>query len=106
MTIQISYYYTDYTMSYCEIKYKSIWFKEYRKHNMLHRLDGPVREFTNGSKEYWVENKLHRLDGPAIEYGDGFEPSKEYYVNDVNVTDKVKDLKEEDILRYLKVLSI
>ena len=90
----------------CEIKDTRIWFKEYCKHNTLHRLDGPAREFTNGGKEYWLEDKRHRLDGPAIEYGDGFEPSKEYYVNDVNVTDKVKDLKEEDILRYLKVLSI
>ena len=39
MTIEITYYYTDYTMSYCEIKDTRIWFKEYCKDNMLHRLD-------------------------------------------------------------------
>lgn len=32
-----------------------------------HRLDGPAREFNNGTKEWWVDGSLHREDGPAID---------------------------------------
>ena len=72
----------------------------------LHRLDGPAVEYTNGHKEYWVEGKLHRLDGPAVEYRHTKKYKKYYYVNGVNVTDKVKSIKKEDITKYLRMLSL
>lgn len=33
---------------------------------ILHRVDGPAVEYSNGGYEYWVDGKLHREDGPAI----------------------------------------
>jgi hypothetical protein len=35
---------------------------------ILHRVDGPAVEYTNGSREWRVDGKLHRIGGPAIEY--------------------------------------
>lgn len=38
------------------------------KKGLLHRIDGPAIEGSDGNK-YWYRNgKLHRLDGPAIDY--------------------------------------
>ncbi len=52
---------------------------EYRNdNNQFHRLDGPAREWSNGSKHWYVDGKLHRLDGPAVEWSNG---SKEWHVN-------------------------
>ena len=39
---------------------------------LLHRLDGPAIEWSDGSKEWWINGKLHREDGPAIEDKDGY----------------------------------
>ena len=47
---------------------------------ILHRLDGPAFEYSNGYKEWNVDGKLHRTDGPAIEYPYG---GKAWYINDV-----------------------
>lgn len=45
-------------------------YKEWYKEGLLHREDGPAREYPNGTK-YWYKNGLlHRENGPAIEYFD------------------------------------
>jgi hypothetical protein len=44
-----------------------------------HRLDGPAREYADGTREWWVDDHLHRLDGPAREYADG---TREWWVDD------------------------
>ena len=49
-----------------------------REMKILHRLDGPAFECTDGHKQWWVDDKWHRLDGPAIEHSDG---TKEWYVD-------------------------
>ena len=45
---------------------------------LLHRLDGPAREWNDDTKEWWLNGLCHREDGPAIEYYDG---SKSWYLN-------------------------
>ena len=52
------------------------WFNE---NGEFHRLDGPAREWPDGTKRWYQMGKLHRLDGPAIEYPDG---TKQWYQND------------------------
>jgi hypothetical protein len=47
---------------------------------ILHRLDGPAVEYTNGDKEWWVDGRCHRIDGPAIEWADG---DKAWYIDSV-----------------------
>ena len=127
MTTEIFYHYTDGTISTKKIKHnKQLYCTEYFKDNRLHRSDGPAREYSDGTKEYSVEGKWHRLDGPAIEYANGHKEyfvegkrqrldgpaieyasgDKEYLVNGVDVTDKLKDVKEEDIPKYLRMLSL
>ena len=63
--------------TYKVIVYEDKTVRWYNDKDQLHRLDGPAREWANGSKEWWVEGKRHRLDGPAVEWADG---SKEWYV--------------------------
>ena len=48
------------------------------KTDLLHRVDGPAVEFSNGTKSWFINGKRHRIDGPAIEYAHG---SKDWYVN-------------------------
>jgi hypothetical protein len=43
-----------------------------------HRLDGPAREWPDGSKVWWINDKIHRLDGPAIIFT---EQDKHWYLN-------------------------
>jgi len=38
---------------------------------LLHRLDGPAVEFSNGNKYWYKHGNLHREDGPAKEYANG-----------------------------------
>lgn len=38
---------------------------------MLHRVDGPAVECSNGSKMWYIDGELHREDGPAIESKNG-----------------------------------
>jgi hypothetical protein len=45
---------------------------------IVHRLDGPAVETSNGYKAWYFNGKRHRLDGPAIIYTDG---SKFWYVD-------------------------
>lgn len=50
------------------------WFNE---NGEFHRLDGPAREWPDGTERWYQMGKLHRLDGPAIEWSDG---SKEWWI--------------------------
>jgi hypothetical protein len=70
------------------MKEQYIWIDEYgnkcyykdRKMTILHRLDGPAVEWSNGDKVWWVNGKKHRLDGPAVE-GEGVDGIKSWYVD-------------------------
>ena len=35
---------------------------------ILHREDGPAKEYVNGYKAYFKDGKLHRVDGPTVEF--------------------------------------
>jgi len=52
-------------------KYGSKRYYKDLKMTILHRLDGPAIEYSNGRKSWYVDGQLHRLDGPAIEYTNG-----------------------------------
>ena len=43
----------------------------YYKNGLLHREDGPAREFPSGDKLWFINNKPHRIDGPAHDRADG-----------------------------------
>ena len=43
----------------------------YNKDNQLHREDGPVVEYADGTKKWYKNGELHREDGPAVEYSNG-----------------------------------
>jgi hypothetical protein len=49
------------------------------KDGLLHREDGPAREWLDGDKSWWLNGKYHREDGPAIECANG---DKYWYLND------------------------
>ncbi len=40
----------------------------YNEQGLLHRTDGPAREYVDGSKEWYINGIRHREDGPAIEW--------------------------------------
>jgi hypothetical protein len=62
-----------------EYKNYKYWKIEYRnKNNILHREDGPAREYSFGHKVWYKNGKLHREDGPAIEFINRY---KSYYFN-------------------------
>jgi len=48
------------------------------QNGLCHRADGPAIEHDSGAKEWHQNGELHRTDGPAIEYEDG---RKEYWLN-------------------------
>ena len=52
--------------------------KFYYSNDLLHREGGPAAEYANGHKEWYVNGELHRLDGPAIEYNNG---NRAWYLN-------------------------
>jgi len=52
-----------------------IFFTEYHKIGILHRINGPAISYTNGNKEYLQFGKRHRVDGPALQWSD----HKEYW---------------------------
>jgi hypothetical protein len=54
--------------------------KEWWKNGERHREDGPAIEFTDGYKEWWFEGRIHREDGPAILYKNG---GKNWFLNDI-----------------------
>jgi len=51
----------------------------------LHRVDGPAREWADGSKFWLLHGKFHREDGPACEFADG---NKAWFLNDVGVSEQ------------------
>jgi hypothetical protein len=51
----------------------------------LHRNDGPALEYTDGTKLWYIDSKLHRNDGPAVEYADG---GKRWYVDGKGYTEE------------------
>ncbi len=46
---------------------------------LLHRTDGPAREFANGDKFWYINGIRHREDGPAVEM---YSSYKAWYLND------------------------
>jgi hypothetical protein len=40
---------------------------------MLHRIDGPAIEYTNGGEEWYQYGRPHRTNGPAVVHADGFQ---------------------------------
>ena len=52
--------------------------KRYYVNNVLHREDGPAKEFVSGSKFWYKHGKFHREDGPAIEFDDS---RKQWFLN-------------------------
>ena len=75
--------------------------KIYFFNKLVHRLDGPAKEWKDGTKEWWVDGKRHRVDGPAIEYENGenewWYDGKHYQSEE----DWFKDLPREDQVAYL-----
>ena len=59
-------------------------YKAWRVDGKLHRIDGPAVEFADGGKFWHIDDKLHRLDGPAVEHSDG---NKYWWVDDKNLTE-------------------
>jgi hypothetical protein len=57
--------------------------KEWYLNGLLHRTDGPAREWANGGKQWFLNDELHRTDGPACEWDDG---DTEWYLDDNNYT--------------------
>jgi hypothetical protein len=45
-----------------------------------HRLDGPAKIWTNGTRFWYVNGERHRLDGPAVEWHKG---KLSWYLNGV-----------------------
>ena len=80
--------------------------KRYYKDNkftVLHRLDGPAVEYTDGSKFWYKDGEQHRLDGPAVIYANGAS----YWVVDGNelTSKEVDELKrklaiKEEIIKH------
>lgn len=52
----------------------------YNERGQFHRVDGPAREWANGTKEWYQNGQRHRLDGPAIEFADN---TKYWYQNNL-----------------------
>ena len=68
------YYYKDGTIT-----------SSYTDTEVLHRIDDPAIEYSDGEKDWWVDSKLHRVDGPAIVYASG---NKEWYVDGKQYSEK------------------
>ena len=56
-----------------------------------HRVDGPAREWYDGTKAWYLNGKCHRVDGPAIIYNNG---EIEWYLNGISF-DKKEEWFEE-----------
>lgn len=72
--IGYKYYYSE----NCYYIIDEIGNKEWFKDNKPHRLDGPAKEYADGSKLYYVNGKLHKENGPAAILANG---GKEYWKN-------------------------
>ena len=68
--------------------------KEWRREDgKLHRVDGPAKEFGDGSLEWWQDDHLHREDGPAVLHVDG---KREWWV-------RGEKLDEEEVERLVRL---
>ena len=68
---------------------------------LLHRLDGPAREYSDGYKSWWVDGKRHRVDGPAVECKNGY---KEWFIKGVFFKNKecwFNALAKDEQITYL-----
>ena len=43
-------------------------YREWKQYGLLHREDGPAKEWDDGSFEYLFRGRRHRDDGPAVVY--------------------------------------
>ena len=83
---------------------------EYDDYKILHRIDGPAREYADGDKFWHVNGKLHRNDGPAVEYADGGRswyidgPAVEYADGGKRWYVDGKDYAEEDFNKLMKAI--
>ena len=55
---------------------ETFYFKDKEK-KILHRVDGPAKDYEHGTGVWFQNNQRHRVDGPAIEWDNG---SKEWWV--------------------------
>jgi hypothetical protein len=78
-------------------KYGDKFYYKDKAMKILHRLDGPAVEWSNGDKIWFVNGKRHRLDGPAIEYSTG---SKAWYVDGEYLTEE-----EFNVIELFNALS-
>jgi hypothetical protein len=74
--------------------------KYYYLNDLLHREDGPAKEWRNGDKEWWINGKRHREDGPAVEFENG---DKWYYLENQRYSEQNywKELKRRKSLSYM-----
>ena len=69
--------------------------REWFQNDLLHRLDGPAVEYTNGISKWWYRNGLlHCEDGPAVERKNG---CCEWWLNNVEYTEE--EYKQELLVR-------
>ena len=57
----------------------------YNASQLLHKLDGPAVERSNGDKAWYLDGRLHRVEGPAIENTNG---SRWWYLDGVRYSEK------------------
>jgi hypothetical protein len=69
-----------------------IWYKNGKRH----RIGGPAEEYSNGDKWWWQNGELYRIDGPAIEFPNG---RKSWYYEGK----KINCTSQEEFKRYLKL---
>jgi len=75
--------------------------KEWWVYDLLHRLDGPAREYSDQSQEWYKDGILHRLDGPAIDYSNGY---KEWWVEGHFNKSEGPEPTDKDRLRIIKFM--
>jgi hypothetical protein len=54
-----------------------------------HPVDGPAREYDDGTKAWWFNDKLNRIDGPAWIKAEG---NKEWWINSNQITKQTRIL--------------
>lgn len=59
-------------------------------HGQKHREDGPAEVFSSGNRYWYFEDRLHRIDGPAIERNDG---KKYWYLNGIQITEEEHQIR-------------
>ena len=59
--------------------------RRWYQNDLLHRLDGPAVERSNGGRGWWLNGQPHRTDGPAFEMANG---TREWWLNGVEYTEE------------------